>query len=73
VWKCHEVFDTLRLAKRLLPNQMSYKLGALVTSFSLADDLPDGLSPHRATYDVLVTARLSMRLATRDDGTPQSL
>jgi exodeoxyribonuclease X len=27
-WKCPEVFDTLKLAKRLLPNQMSYKLGA---------------------------------------------
>jgi exodeoxyribonuclease X len=72
-WKCPEVFDTLKLAKRLLPNQMSYKLGALVTSFSLADGLPDGLSPHRATYDVLVAARLFVQLATRDDGTPRSL
>jgi len=72
-WTCPEVFDTLKLAKRLLPNQMSYQLGALVTSFSLADGLPDGLSPHRATYDVLVAARLFMRLATRGDGTPRSL
>ncbi|MBV9013341.1 MAG: 3'-5' exonuclease [Pseudonocardiales bacterium] len=72
-WECPEVFDTLRLAKRLLPGQMSYRLGALVTSFALADGLPDGLSPHRATYDVLVAARLFVRLATRDDGTPRSL
>ena len=71
-WKCPEVFDTLKLAKRLLPNQMSYQLGASVTSFSLADGLPDALLPHRATYDVLVTARLFVRLASRDDGTPRS-
>ncbi|MGH3831693.1 MAG: 3'-5' exonuclease [Pseudonocardiaceae bacterium] len=72
-WKCPEVFDTLKLAKRLLPTQVSYRLGALVASFSLAEGLPDGLSPHRATYDVLVAARLFVRLATRDDGTLRSL
>jgi DNA polymerase III epsilon subunit-like protein len=72
-WKCPEVFDTLKIAKRLLPNQTSYQLGALVTSFSLAEGLPDGLSPYRATYDVLVAARLFVQLAIRDDGTPRSL
>jgi DNA polymerase III epsilon subunit-like protein len=45
----------------------------LVISFSLADGLPDSLSPHRATYDALVAARLFVQLATRDDGTPRSL
>ena len=72
-WECPEVLDTLKLARRLLPGQVSYKLGALVTAFSLADSLPSGLMPHRATYDALVTARLFVRLATRQDTGPLSL
>ena len=66
-WKCPEVLDTLKLAKRLRPNLDSYKLGALVEAFGLADGLPDGLVPHRATYDVLVAARLLVLLGTRDN------
>jgi exodeoxyribonuclease X len=66
-WQCPKIVDTLKLAKRLLPGQASYKLGALVSALSLADGLPVGLSPHRATYDVLVTARLFQRLAARDN------
>jgi exodeoxyribonuclease X len=66
-WQCPEVVDTLKLAKKRLPKQASYKLGALVSAFSLADGLPAGLSPHRATYDVLVTARLFLRLVTHGD------
>jgi exodeoxyribonuclease X len=62
-WEPPEVFDTLKLARRLLPDQGSYKLGALVDFFELAVGLPEELSPHRATYDVLVTARLFQRLA----------
>ncbi len=72
-WESPEVFDTLKLAKRLLPGQPSYKLGALVKALSLDDGMPPGLEPHRATYDVLVTARLFVRLATRHDGSPVSL
>ena len=72
-WEPPEVFDTLKLARRLLPGQPSYKLGALVTALSLDAGLPAGRAPHRATYDVLVTARLFARLATRDDGSPVSL
>jgi exodeoxyribonuclease X len=72
-WQPPEVFDTLKLARRLLPGQPGYKLGALVTALALDEDLPPGLAPHRATYDVLVTARLFVRLATRHDGTPVSL
>lgn len=64
-WECPEVFDTLKLAKRLVPNQMSYKLGSLVEAFTLAEGLPEGLSPHRATYDALVAARLFVMLATK--------
>lgn len=62
-WRCPEVFDTLKLARRLLPGRSSYRLGALVDAFDLAVGLPAGLTPHRATYDVLVTARLFIHLA----------
>ena len=72
-WESPEVFDTLKLAKRLLPGQPRYQLGALVKTLSLDDGMPPGLEPHRAAYDVLVTARLFVRLATRQDGSPLSL
>jgi exodeoxyribonuclease X len=64
-WKAPEVFDTLKLARRLIPNMRNYRLGTLVDRFQLADGLPDGLRPHRATYDALVTARLFVHLAGR--------
>ena len=67
------MFDTLKLAKRLLPGQPSYKLGALVKALSLDDGMPPGVEPHRAAYDVRVTARLFVRLATRHDGSLLSL
>lgn len=66
-WTCPEVFDTLKLSRRFLPNQISYRLGALVTAFNLASDLPEELRPHRATYDALVAARLFVRLARMAD------
>jgi exodeoxyribonuclease X len=72
-WEPPEVFDTLKLARRLLPGQPSYKLGALVKALSLDTGIPAGLTPHRAAYDVLVTARLFARLATGDDGRPRTL
>lgn len=72
-WRCPEVFDTLQLARRLLPDASSYKLGALVEAFNLAEGLSPDLTPHRATYDVLVTARLFVRLATLPDAHPLSL
>lgn len=62
-WKTPEVFDTLKLARRLLPEAGGYKLGTLVDSFNLAEGIPDGLSPHRAGYDALVAARLFVHLA----------
>jgi len=64
-WEPPEVFDTLKLARRLIPGQSSYKLGALVDAFKLAEELPGELKPHRATYDALVTARLFVHLATQ--------
>jgi len=62
-WQAPEVFDTLKLARRLLPNQPGYRLGLLVRALNLAEGMPDDLTPHRATYDALVTARLFIHLA----------
>jgi exodeoxyribonuclease X len=67
-----EVLDTLKLSRRLLPGQDSHRLGALVAALDLGDGLPAGLRPHRAAYDVLVTARLLVHLATQAAGTPLS-
>jgi exodeoxyribonuclease X len=64
-WPDPEVFDTLKLARRLLPGRKSYRLNELVRSYELAEGLPEGLAPHQATYDALVTARLFIILATR--------
>ena len=72
-WQPPEAFDTLKLARRLLPGRPSYKLGSLVEEFSLDQDLPDGLVPHRATYDALVAARLFVRLMTSASGDPLTL
>ncbi|GAA5155858.1 hypothetical protein GCM10023321_30250 [Pseudonocardia eucalypti] len=72
-WDCPEIFDTLQLARRLLSGADSYKLGALVDRLRLAEGLPDGLAPHRATYDALVTARLFVHLATPPDAWARSL
>ena len=72
-WDSPEVFDTLKLARRLLPGQPSYKLGSLVAALGLDHEIPPGLVPHRAAYDVLVTARLFTRLAAGHDGTPVTL
>lgn len=72
-WQCPEVFDTLKLTRRLLPKRESYQLGVLVNDFNLAADLPDNLTPHRATYDVLVTARLFVHVATTTDAQVLSL
>jgi exodeoxyribonuclease X len=64
-WESPEVFDTLKLARRLVPGLDSYRLGKLVEAYSLAEGLPDDLNPHRATYDALVAARLFVLLATK--------
>jgi exodeoxyribonuclease X len=64
-WECPEVFDTLKLARRLLPGRKTYKLGALVEEFGLDHDLDGEDRPHRATYDAIVTARLFVHLAGR--------
>lgn len=72
-WEVPEVFDTLKLAKRLLPDRPGYRLGMLVRALSLAEGLSDDLTPHRAAYDALVTARLFVWLATMTEGHPLTL
>ncbi len=39
-WQPPEVFDTLRIARRLLPGRAGYRLGALTSAFHLADGGP---------------------------------
>lgn len=60
-----DVLDTLKLSRRLLPGQPSYRLGSLVTALNLGGDIPPGLRPHRAAYDALATARLFVHLASQ--------
>lgn len=69
-WEVPGVFDTLKPARRLLPDQPGYRLGMLVRALNLDEGLPDDLMPHRATYDALVTARLFVYLATMAEGHP---
>lgn len=64
-WECPEVFDTLKLARRLLRGRKTYRLGALVDEFELASGLEGEDQPHRATYDAIVAARLFVLLAAR--------
>ena len=64
-WECPEIFDTLKLARRLLPGRDSYKLGALAESLALVGDLAERLKPHQAEYDATVCARLFTYLATQ--------
>ena len=66
------MLDTLRLARRLLPDQPNHRLGSLVSALELGRDLPSGLRPHRAGYDALVTARLLVHLANSTASAPLS-
>lgn len=68
-----ETVDTLRLARRLLPNAPSYRLGPLTEWLELTENTPAGLHPHRAGYDVVVTARLLVHLATKANGEPRTV
>jgi DNA polymerase III epsilon subunit-like protein len=66
------VLDTLKLSRRLLPDQVSYRLGSLVSALQLDHGLPPGLRAHRVDYDVLVTARLFVHLASSAGAEPLS-
>lgn len=68
-WRPGIVIDTLRLSRKLLAGRVrSYRLGTLVDAFGLADTLPKGVEPHRATYDALMCARLFRYLASLPGG-----
>ncbi|MEH1128366.1 3'-5' exonuclease [Micromonospora sp. CPCC 206061] len=72
-WQPAAVIDTLRLARARLPRQASYRLGVLVRTLRLDEDLPLGLRPRRAAYDALVAARLLVHLAASTGGDPPRL
>jgi len=55
----HPRFDTLDIARRLLPDAKDYKLASLIGQLGI-----DGQNTHNALDDVRATARLAMRLAT---------
>lgn len=61
-WQPEMVVDTLRLARKWLPDLASHCLAALIDHFGLAALLPTG-GPHRAAYDALAAAHLLVRLA----------
>ncbi|MDX3853557.1 3'-5' exonuclease [Streptomyces sp. AK02-01A] len=63
-WVCPEVFDTLKLARRFVSGQASFRLSSLIEVFQLAEGLPRDLHPHRAMFDALVAARLFVQLAS---------
>lgn len=72
-FKPGHVIDTLKLARRLIPGQVSYRLGNLVEAFGLAGDIDAELRPHRAAYDAITCARLLVRLASPQGGIERSL
>jgi exodeoxyribonuclease X len=72
-WQPAEVFDTLRLSRRLMSGRSSYQLGSLVEAFNLAEGVPPALKPHRATYDALMAARLFIHMASQLGGEPLPL
>lgn len=52
-WVC-----SFRMARHLIPDLPSYSNQALRYRLGLKPELPEGLYPHRALYDVLVTLEL---------------
>jgi len=63
-WSPSGAYDTLRIAKRLLPNQRQHKLQVLADQFDLSGDARKmtGMKPHSGLYDSVVTALLLKRL-----------
>ncbi|WP_241822589.1 3'-5' exonuclease [Herbaspirillum sp. C7C8] len=63
-WHPAVLLDTLKLARRLLPNVHSYALRDLMAEYSISSS---SLRMHRAAADVLVTAQLFLRLVKQLD------
>jgi len=72
-WEPTEVFDTLKPARRLIPGQSSYRLGALVEKYHLDEGVSPDLRPHRAAYDALMAARLLIHMANSSGSEPLPL
>lgn len=68
-----EVLDTLKIARRLAPGMVAYKLGDLVDAFALGDGIAPDLRPHRAAYDAIACARLLVHLASSQAAPEPSL
>lgn len=72
-WEPIGTIDTLKLARRLLPGQPTYRLGDLVEALDLDKGLSEAFRPHRAKYDALVTARLFQYLVNSTGIGPRML
>lgn len=64
-WSPTHAYDTLRIARRLLPDQKHHKLQILADQFELSKEAAamTGRKPHNGLYDSLVTALLLQRLS----------
>ena len=63
-WKPNAAYDTLKIARRLLPDQRQHKLQILADQFDLSSEARKmtGMKPHSGLYDSVVTALLLKRL-----------
>jgi DNA polymerase III epsilon subunit-like protein len=69
-WRIPATVDTIRMSRRLFPNQMSHGLVPLSRSFGLGAGVEG--KAHRAGYDATVTARLFLRLISTMSGDPST-
>ena len=73
-WRPSCAYDTLKIAKRLLPDQRHHKLQVLCEQFDLIDQTTNltGMKQHSGLFDAVATALLLQKLAekfpTRIDG-----
>ena len=65
-WTPEQAICTLRIAKRLYPDQKRHKLSVLIEQFGLVDKVRaiSGQRPHHALYDAVATALLFRNLAS---------
>lgn len=69
-WQPVQAFDTLRLARRLLPGQPKHGLETLGEALGLAEQAREivGMSAHSAPYDAVLTALLFRHLVEPLEG-----
>lgn len=63
-WSPRAAYDTLKIARQLLPDQRRHKLQILADQFGLSEEAArmTGKKPHNGLYDSVVTALLLMQL-----------